>query len=203
MLEHIGTDIISTIIPRAKGRIERLWRTFQDRLYKELKKKHITTIEEANRYLNDVFIPKYNARFAPPIDNNKNHFICLDDNFDYNVELAAWSKRKVYHNSYLKYDNCYHVILDKNQKSYIPTSGKVKVYTFLDGSTHVLFNDKFYHVKTVKDFQSKIKKVIQTSKSKTEINLSKAHKPTNSPWRKGFPPVVTHNAMYYTINHGC
>lgn len=150
-----------------------------------------------------MFIPKYNARFAPPIDNNKNHFICLDDNFDYNVELAAWSKRKVYHNSYLKYDNCYHVILDKNQKSYIPTSSKVKVYTFLDGSTHVLFNDKFYHVKTVKDFQSKIKKVIQTSKSKTEINLSKAHKPTNSPWRKGFPPVVTHNAMYYTINHGC
>ena len=32
MLEHIGTDIISTINPRAKGRIERLWRTFQDRL---------------------------------------------------------------------------------------------------------------------------------------------------------------------------
>ncbi len=58
MLEHIGTDIISTINPRAKGRIERLWRTFQDRLYKELKKKNITTIEEANQYLNEVFIPK-------------------------------------------------------------------------------------------------------------------------------------------------
>lgn len=38
MLNYIGTDIISTIDPRSKGRIERLWRTFQDRLYKELKK---------------------------------------------------------------------------------------------------------------------------------------------------------------------
>lgn len=203
MLKHIGTDIKSTINPRAKGRIERLWRTFQDRLYKELKKKNITTIEEANQYLNDVFIPKYNARFALPIDNNKNHFICLDKDFDYNIELAIWSEHKVYHNSYLKYDNSYHIILDDNEKSYIPTSDNVKVYTFLDGSTHVLFNNKFYDLKTVKDFQSEIKNLTQTTKTKTEINLSKSHKTNNSPWKKGLPPVVSHNAMYYAINHGC
>jgi len=202
MLEHIGIDIKSTINPRAKGRIERLWKTFQDRLYKELKKKNIKTIEEANRYLNEVFIPKYNARFALPLDNNKNHFICLDTNFDYNKELAIWSNHKIYHNSYLKYDNCYHIILENNQKAYISTSSTVKVYTFLDGTNHIFFNDIWYDLKSVKDFQYEIKKVIQ-KKSQEEINLSKAHKPINSPWRKGLPPVVSHQSMYYAINHGC
>lgn len=203
MLEHIGTDIISTINPRAKGRIERLWRTFQDRLYNELKKRNITTIEEANQYLNDVFIPKYNTRFALPIDNNKNKFICLDKEFDYNKELAVWSEHKVYHNSYLKYDKSYHVILEDNKKCYLPTSGKVKVYTFLDGTIHVLFDDKWYDIKTVKDFQEEIKEIIYSSKTKEEINLSKAHKPTNSPWKKGLPPVVSNKSMYYALKHSC
>ena len=110
---------------------------------------------------------------------------------------SNWSLR------YLKYDNSYHIILDDNEKSYIPTSDNVKVYTFLDGSTHVLFNNKFYNLKTVKDFQSEIKNLTQTTKTKTEINLSKSHKTNNSPWKKGLPPVVSHNAMYYAINHGC
>lgn len=48
MLDHIGTDIISTMNPCARGRIKRLWRAFQDCLYNELIKKNIYTIEEVN-----------------------------------------------------------------------------------------------------------------------------------------------------------
>ena len=202
MLNHIGTDIISTVNPRAKGRIERLWRTFQDRLYNELKKKHINTIEEANLYLSEVFIPKYNARFALPIDNTKNRFICLPDNFDYNKELAVFSEHKVYHNCYLRYNKTYHVILDDDQKCYIPTSGRVKVFTFLDGSEHIMFNDKWYDIKPVKDFQYEVKKITST-KTQEQINKSKAHDSTNSPWRKGLPPLVSHKSINYAINHGC
>lgn len=204
MLEHIGTDIISTMNPCAKGRIERLWRTFQDRLYNELKKKNIHTIEEANQYLKEVFIPKYNARFALPIDNTKNHFISPPKNFDYNIELATWSEHKIYHNSYLKYNKQYHIILDNNKKVYIPTSKKVKVYKFLDGSEHILYNEKFYKLKTVKEYQNQITKPIVISlKSQEEINKSKAHAPTNSPWKKGLPPLATNKAMHYAVMHGC
>lgn len=203
MLEHIGTDIISTMNPQAKGRIERLWRTFQDRLYHELKKKHINTIEEANHYLSNVFIPKYNARFALPIDNNKNHFICLDKSFDYNKELAIWDEHKVYHNSYLKYNNQYHIILKNNEKIYLPTSGSVKTYTFLDGTNHILFHDEWYDLKTVHDYKLENKSSITYNNSTQQINLSNTHKSSNSPWRKGLPPLVSHNNMYYSINHGC
>lgn len=127
MLEHIGTDIISTIDPRSKGRIERLWRTFQDRLYKELKKKNINTIEKANQYIKDVFLPKYNTRFASVIDYNKNSFIPVD-NFDFNKELTVWNEYKVYHNCYLKYNKEYHIILNNNEKAFFPTNSKVSIY---------------------------------------------------------------------------
>lgn len=68
MWYRLGSDIISTENPRAKGRIERLWQTFQDRLVKELHKRKISTIKEANKYISEVFLPKYNARFASSID---------------------------------------------------------------------------------------------------------------------------------------
>jgi len=204
MLEHIGTDIISTTNPCAKGRIERLWRTFQDRLYNELKKKNIHTIEEANQYLKNIFIPKYNARFALPINNTKNHFISPPKDFDYNIELAIWDEHKIYHNSYLKYNKQYHIILDNDKKIYIPTSNKVRVYKFLDGTEHILYNGKFYDLKTVKEYQTQTTKpVVISLKTKEEINKSKAHKPNNSPWSKGLPPVVSHKSIHYAFMHGC
>ncbi len=204
MLEHIGTDITSTTNPCAKGRIERLWKTFQDRLYNELKKKNIHTIEEANQYLKKVFIPKYNAKFALPIDNNRNHFISLPENFDYNKELAVWSEHKVYHNSYLKYDNFYHIITENNTKVFLPTSSKLRVYKFLDGTEHVLYNDKFYDLKTIKEYQSQIVKPIVVS-TKPEKNMNKSTTPNSnkSPWRKGLPPQVSNQSMFYALNHGC
>jgi len=188
MLNYIGTDIISTIDPRSKGRIERLWRTFQDRLYKELKKKNINTIEKANQYIKDVFLPKYNTRFAYEIDYTKNSFIKVDENFDFNKELAVWSEHKVYHNSYLKYNKYYHIILNNNEKTYLPTKDKVKVYTFVDKTQHILFNDKWYDLKSIKDYQIKPQEYIKIIKSQEEINLSKAHKPSKDhPWKNVKP----------------
>ena len=188
MLNHLGTDIISTIDPRSKGRIERLWRTFQDRLYKELKKKNITTLEKANLYLNEVFLPKYNSRFAFNIDYNKYSFIKVDNSFDFNKELALYSEHKVYHNSYLRFDKSFHIILDNNNKTFLPTSNSVKVYTFVDGSNHVLFNDKFYDLKSIKDYQIEFKKCSSSIKTTTSIKP----KSNNSPWRKGLPPLPSY-----------
>lgn len=185
MLNHIGTDIISTIDPRSKGRIERLWRTFQDRLYKELKKKNINTIEKANQYLKDVFIPKYNTRFASEIDYNKNSFIPVDENFDFNKELAIWSEHKVYHNCYLKYNKHYHVIIKNNEKTLLPTNSKVRVYIFVDGTEHIFYKDEWYDLKSIKEIKIKPIEYIKTTKTQEEINLSKAHKPSsNHPWVK-------------------
>jgi len=190
MLSNLGTDIKSTIDPKSKGRIERLWKTFQDRLCKELKKKNINTLEKANQYISDVFLPKYNARFASDINYNKSVFVSVDENFDFNKELAIWDERKVYHNSYLRFDNNYYIIKLNSEKSTIYTNNPVKVYQFLDGTKHILFNNTWYDLETISIDKIEIPVQLKNTKSQLEINLSKSHKPINSPWAKWNPNKI-------------
>ena len=62
-LEELGVKVIYAGSPQAKGRIERLFRTFQNRLIKEMRLKGIKTIEEANKFL-EYYLPLYAKRFA-------------------------------------------------------------------------------------------------------------------------------------------
>jgi hypothetical protein len=63
-LDQLGIRLIPAYSPQARGRGERLWKTYQGRLPQELRVAGIKTMEEANRYLREVFIPDYNKRFA-------------------------------------------------------------------------------------------------------------------------------------------
>lgn len=205
MLKHNGIDIISTTNPMAKGRIERLWRTFQDRLYKELKKNNISSLEKANDFITNEFLPRYNNRFALPIDDNKNLFVCPLENFNYNVELAVYKEYSIHNHCYLRMNNKVFVILDHDINAYIDTRQKVKVYTFLDGSINVLFKDKFYKTKEVKMIskQELVQKLSKVSKPKTDWSTLNKENSKNSPWRKGLPPMPSHNSTAYAYFHGC
>jgi transposase len=63
-LAKLGVEHIPSYSPQARGRGERLNRTLQDRLVNELRLAGIRTVEAANRYLREKFIPDYEARFA-------------------------------------------------------------------------------------------------------------------------------------------
>src|SRR3989337_2317494 len=63
-LHGLGVRLIIAGSPQAKGRIERLFKTFQDRLLKELKLHEISSIEEANKYLHNKFLPRFNKKFS-------------------------------------------------------------------------------------------------------------------------------------------
>lgn len=63
-LNELGTELIHARSPQAKGRVERLFGTLQDRLVKELRLANISTTEEANKFMNDIYLPKHNAQFA-------------------------------------------------------------------------------------------------------------------------------------------
>jgi transposase len=65
MLEELAIGFIAAGSPEAKGRIERLWRTLQDRLVAELRLRGLTTREAAEAFLPE-FIADYNRRFALP-----------------------------------------------------------------------------------------------------------------------------------------
>ncbi len=65
-LKRLGIEHILAYSPQARGRSERVNRTLQGRLVNELRLAGIQTLEDANRYLRRVFIPRYNRRFTRP-----------------------------------------------------------------------------------------------------------------------------------------
>jgi transposase len=76
-LARLGIEHIPSYSPQARGRSERLNRTFQDRLVNELRVAEITTLEAANRYLADRFVPQHNATFARPPRDPASAFVPL------------------------------------------------------------------------------------------------------------------------------
>jgi len=69
-LQELGIELIAAHSPQAKGRIERFFGTAQDRLVKGLRKAGARGLEEANRYLDHVYLPMWNKRFTQEAQNS-------------------------------------------------------------------------------------------------------------------------------------
>ena len=80
-LEELGIQQIPAYSPQAKGRVERLWRTCQDRLVSELRLAQASTVEQANAVL-ALFCADYNRRFARPAADSARDFRILPRRFD-------------------------------------------------------------------------------------------------------------------------
>ena len=74
-LEQLGIEHIAAYSPQARGRSERVFRTLQDRLPKELRLAGITTIEAANRWLRETYIGEHNAAFAVEAEQAGSGFV--------------------------------------------------------------------------------------------------------------------------------
>ena len=74
-LAQLGIEHIPAYAPEARGRSERAFGTLQDRLPQELELAGITTVETANRFLRDLYLPDHNARFAVPPEHPETAFV--------------------------------------------------------------------------------------------------------------------------------
>jgi transposase len=74
-LKQLGIEHIAAYSPQARGRSERAFETLQDRLPKELKLAGIDTVDAANRWLSEIYIPEYNARFAIAAEQEGSAFV--------------------------------------------------------------------------------------------------------------------------------
>ena len=93
-LEELGIEQIPAYSPQAKGRIERAWRTCQDRLVSELRLARAATLPEANAVL-ARFCADYNQRFARPAAESARDFRSLPRRFDLARCLALHYRRVV------------------------------------------------------------------------------------------------------------
>lgn len=94
IIDVLGIDMFAASTSQAKGRIERLWNTFQDRLITEFKINKIETITEANEFLKS-YIKKYNKRFAVKAKNEESNFVPVPSYIDLDLLLAIKITRKI------------------------------------------------------------------------------------------------------------
>src|SRR5207249_5403878 len=94
-LARLGIEHIPSYSPQARGRSERLNRTFQDRLVNELRVAGIRTREAANRYIRERFVPDYNTRFARQPADPDTAFVSLGVLTDLNQILCDEDHRTV------------------------------------------------------------------------------------------------------------
>jgi hypothetical protein len=104
MLE-LGIEIILANSPQAKGRVERGFRTHQDRLIKELRLAGISTKEAANKYLLEVYIPRHNRRYAVDPTNTVDVHKPLLSSHNLDAILSIQKERQVAYDSVVRFEN--------------------------------------------------------------------------------------------------
>ena len=117
LLSELGIEAIPAHSPQAKGRIERLWGTFQDRLTKELRVAGVGTIGAANAFLPD-FLTRYNARFAHPAADPTPAWVPLPNACDLAYSFAAREHRRVRADHTIAwYGQCFHIARERTAPS--------------------------------------------------------------------------------------
>ena len=147
--EDLEIELLCNSNPLFKPNAERENGTFKRRLKAELRHNGITTIEEANKYLNEVFIPKINERFSYKINPKKN--VMRENNYtedELNLIISIRNERTIDNASSIKYFNNYYlpanvetgevISFKSGTKCTVVNSYDSKLFGIIDGNTYVL-----------------------------------------------------------------
>lgn len=129
-MDQLGIEMIAAYSPEARGRSERAFQTHQDRLVKELALQGITTMAEANRYLETTYRPAYNKRFTEPPAVTGSAFVpWIGGNLD--DFLCEQFERTVGRDNCVSFENLnLQIPADNVRFNYIKT--KVRVHRYAD-----------------------------------------------------------------------
>ncbi len=136
--EELGINVIFAESPQAKGRIERLWGTFQDRLISELRLEGISSLEEANEYLDSVFLPKYNKKFTRKPKVKEVAYRPIPQGMDLDRIFSIKEKRRVQGDHTISYKGRHYQILPTETRFGF-VKAKVEVQKHLDGTIHIFY----------------------------------------------------------------
>ena len=112
---ELGIEIIFANSPQAKGRIERVFNTLQDRLIPELRLRSIHTMEKANQYLQRVFIPSYWNKIEP--SNNDSGFEPVQKHLTLGTTCIIKEYRKIRNDHTFSYGNKFYLIKSSLKES--------------------------------------------------------------------------------------
>jgi len=174
-MKELGVEVIHAHSPQAKGRIERLFGTFQDRLIKEMRLRGIRTIEEANRFLEE-YLPGYNKRFAVCPKGKDDLHRAVGKGVDLDGILCIKTERTLRNDFTVAHNKKLYQVEDKLRGS------KVMVQDRLDGSLVMTYKGQRLRFKEIMARPVKEQKeqslVVRIRKPPTP--------PPDHPWRRSF-----------------
>lgn len=145
--KQLGIELETTSVSQAKGLIERTNGTFQGRLVQELRLNNITTIDEANEYLTNVFVPYFNERFALNYKKFESVFEESPTEEKINYTLAILTPRKIDNGNSIKFKTKYYQpYIDNELKCFLPKTECLVIETF-DKQLFVTIGEEIYNLK--------------------------------------------------------
>ena len=140
-LEELGVRMIYAYSPQAKGRVERKFGVFQDRLCSELRLHNISTLEEANRYLWEKFIPKHNRMFSRPAKEGGTAYRPSPKGLVLKDIFCLKEERTVAGDNTISYQGkSFQILPNEYRLSFF--KAKVEVHEYLDGSINIFYQGK-------------------------------------------------------------
>ena len=132
--QDLGINLISAHSPEAKGRVERMFGTLQDRLVKELRLHNISDIETANKFLIEKFIPDFNTQFAvvPEKRADLHRPLTKTDTANMDSIFSVHSTRVVMNDFTVQFENQYFQ-LNQQQPVVVCRKDKAQIEEHLDG----------------------------------------------------------------------
>lgn len=173
-LSELGVEMIHAHSPQAKGRIERLFGTFQDRLIKEMRLAGIATMEEANRFLAG-YLPIYNRRFAVQPAQSADLHRSIPKGLDLNGVLCIKTERVLRNDFTVAHDRKLYQIQDNLRTQ------RVTVEERLDGSLRITHQGKALRYKAITYRPVKARETPKALFRKRGTKPSPDH-----PWKKTF-----------------
>lgn len=180
--KQLGIEIKTSSVAQAKGRVERMFQTLQSRLVIEMRLAGISTIDQANEFLNS-YIKKFNEKFALPIDNIKSVFEKQPNNEKINLTLAVLTERKVDNGHCIKFEKRYFKPINSNGNPvYYYKGTHCLVIKAFNGELFGCINEQVYALEEIPTHQ-------HSSKNFDFKKLNKKSKrkyipPMSHPWKR-------------------
>jgi len=178
----LGIAVIFANSPQAKGRVERSFQTLQDRLVKEMRLAGINTPEEGNRFLKEVFIPKFNKKFAVSAEKEGDVHRALqkEEQANLNHIFAIHDTRRVNNDFTIQFKNKWYQ-LTEIQPTTVRPHEVVLMEIWLDQSVHIILKSKglAYILLPEKPKKQSMKQPVALTKHKLNYKP-----PPNHPWRR-------------------
>lgn len=171
-LKELGVEVSHAHSPQAKGRIERLFRTFQDRVIKEMRLRGVRTIEEGNRFLAE-YLPVYNKRFSVRPREKDDLHRALPKGMDLDAILCMKTERTLRNDFTVAHNHKLYQIEEATRAS------KVIVQDRMDGSMRITYQGQALRFREIAERPIREnKQLVLRRRRRTYIP------PADHPWRR-------------------